>query len=167
MSRTAQFCAKGFSIGQAARRTGVKLETIRYYERIGMLTGPARTAAGHRVYGAEDLRILAFIHRARDLGFPLADIRTLLALRAAGSSCCSGTRAIALRHLACMRAKIANLARLVRLLEHATDQSSADRALCCSVMDLLEGAHDRMSPANGPISLNDGKPSDAFLAGRI
>jgi MerR family transcriptional regulator, mercuric resistance operon regulatory protein len=167
MLRTIGFRARGLSIGQAARRTGVKLETIRYYERIGMLTGPARTAAGHRVFSADDLRTLAFIHRARELGFPLADIRTLLALRAAGPACCSGTRVIALRHLACIRAKMANLARLVRLLEQATDQSSAEGAVCCSVMDLLEGGRDSTSPARAPVSSNDGKPLDVPLAGPI
>jgi MerR family mercuric resistance operon transcriptional regulator len=158
MSRSIQRRNGGLSIGQASRRTGVKLETIRYYERIGMLSGPPRTAAGHRVYGLDEVRTLAFIHRARELGFCLADIRTLLALRATGPACCAGARAIALRHLACVRAKIADLSRLVRLLEQAVDQRSANGAPCCSVMDLLDGPCNDGSSENPASALDDRKP---------
>jgi DNA-binding transcriptional MerR regulator len=86
-------------IGELSRRTGVNIETIRYYERIRMLTAPPRTASGRRVYGAQDVRILAFIRRARELGFPLEDIRTLLGLGAPGQASCGEVRDIATRHL--------------------------------------------------------------------
>ena len=142
MSNTMHRRNHGLLIAEASRCTGVKLETIRYYERIGMLSGPPRTAAGHRVYGVDDLRTLAFIHRARELECPLADIRTLLALRAAGPARCPGARGIALRHLAAIRGRIADLSRLARMLEHVTEQCAANNALRCSVMDLLDGPHD-------------------------
>jgi MerR family transcriptional regulator, mercuric resistance operon regulatory protein len=128
----------GLSIGQLSRRTGVKLETIRYYERIGVLQRPPRTAAGHRVYGADGVRTLMFVHRARQLGFPLAEIRALLALRAVGPACCSGARDLTLRHLARVRAEIADLTRRARLLEQLAERNSAEGRLGCAVMDLLE-----------------------------
>src|SRR4029077_3493795 len=67
------------SIGELSRRTKVKIETIRYYERIEMLPAPPRTASGRRGYGPGDTRTLAFIRRARELGFTLDEIRALLA----------------------------------------------------------------------------------------
>jgi MerR family transcriptional regulator, mercuric resistance operon regulatory protein len=141
----------GFSIGQASRRTGVKLETIRYYERIGILTGPPRTATGHRVYSSDDLRKLAFVRHGRQLGFPLSDIRKLLTLREAGPACCDGARDIALRHLACIRTRIADFSRLARLLERAIHENAASLTLCCPVMELLD------RPAEG--SLFDDAPN--------
>jgi DNA-binding transcriptional MerR regulator len=72
--------ADGFPIGELSKHSGVNIETIRYYERIKMLRAPPRTASGRRVYGATDLRILAFIRRSRELGFSLDEIRALLRL---------------------------------------------------------------------------------------
>ena len=68
------------SIGELSRHTKVNIETIRYYERIKMLPAPPRTTSGRRVYGLGDRRTLAFIRRARELGFTLGEIRALLAL---------------------------------------------------------------------------------------
>jgi MerR family mercuric resistance operon transcriptional regulator len=133
----------GLSIGQLSRRTGVNLETIRYYERIGVLGRPPRTAAGHRVYGAEELRALTFIHRARQLGFPLSDIRALLALRDASSDRRGDARDITLRHLARVRAQIADLRSRAGLLERITQGNGAESGHCCPVMELLEGRHGR------------------------
>jgi MerR family transcriptional regulator, mercuric resistance operon regulatory protein len=76
--------ADGFPIGELSKHSGVNIETIRYYERIKMLPAPPRTASGRRVYGATDLRILAFIRRSRELGFSLDEIRALLRLGAPG-----------------------------------------------------------------------------------
>ena len=76
-----------FPIGEVARRSGVNVETIRYYERIGILAGPPRTASGHRVYDHEDVRAFTFLRHAREAGFPLAQVRTLLKARAGGASC--------------------------------------------------------------------------------
>ncbi len=69
-------------IGELSRRSGVNIETIRYYERINVLPAPPRTANGRRVYGPAETRTLAFIRRSRELGFTLDEIRTLLALSA-------------------------------------------------------------------------------------
>ena len=72
--------AENVAIGELSRLSGVNIETIRYYERVKMLAPPPRTAGGRRIYGSNDLRILVFIRRARELGFSLDDIRALLRL---------------------------------------------------------------------------------------
>src|SRR5437660_12437993 len=93
--------AENISIGELSRRTGVNIETIRYYERIKMLPAPPRTASGRRVYGAAETRCLAFIRRSRELGFTLDEIRTLLALSAeGGQGTCAEVRELAAGHLA-------------------------------------------------------------------
>src|SRR5712692_7907240 len=89
------------SIGELSRRTGVNIETIRYYERIGMMPHPPRTASGRRLYGQMESRTLAFVRRARELGFTLDEIRALLPLAdQGGHQACAEVRDIAARHLA-------------------------------------------------------------------
>src|SRR5258708_13295035 len=75
-------------IGELSKRSGVKIETIRYYERVKMLPAPPRSASGRRVYGTMDLRILAFIRRSRELGFSLDEIRPLLLLGGPAKASC-------------------------------------------------------------------------------
>jgi MerR family mercuric resistance operon transcriptional regulator len=72
--------AENLAIGELSRLSGANIETIRYYERVKMLAPPSRTAGGRRIYGSNDLRMLVFIRRARELGFSLEDIRALLRL---------------------------------------------------------------------------------------
>ena len=87
--------AEAFPIGQLAKRSGVKIETIRYYERVKMLVAPPRTASGRRVYHVADLRTLVFIRRSRELGFSLDEIRTLLRLGGPEKATCREVREIA------------------------------------------------------------------------
>src|SRR4029079_18839401 len=87
-----------FTGGELSRRTGGNVETIRYYERIGLMPHPPRTLGGHRAYTHDGLRTLAFIRRSRELGFGLDDVRALLSLRAA-APCCMDVKPIAARHL--------------------------------------------------------------------
>ena len=96
--------AEHIPIGELSRLSGVNIETIRYYERIKMLPTPPRTASGRRVYGATDLRILAFIRRARELGFSLDEIRALLRLGGPEKASCREVREIAAHHLEGIRA---------------------------------------------------------------
>lgn len=105
-----------FPIGVLADRSGVKIETIRYYERSGLLRKPARSAGGYRLYRAADADRLTFIRRARDLGFSLDDVRRLLALAEGRPSSCQGAQRIAETHLADVRAKLADLRRMERVL---------------------------------------------------
>jgi MerR family mercuric resistance operon transcriptional regulator len=125
-------------IGALSRRTGVNIETIRYYERIGMLPAPRRTASGRRVYGAEDVRTLAFIRRARELGFTLEEISALLALRGQHTIACDEVRAIADAHLMSVRAKLADLTRLEAILAATVAQCSGEASPICPVLDMLD-----------------------------
>ena len=125
-------------IGELSRRTGVNIETIRYYERIKMLPAPPRTANGRRVYGLPDFRILAFIRRSRELGFSLEEIRTLLRLAAPGKASCGQVKEIAASHLKDIRAKIADLVKLERLLARTVARCSRNRATDCPVLDMLD-----------------------------
>jgi MerR family transcriptional regulator, mercuric resistance operon regulatory protein len=129
--------AKGLAIGRLSELTGVGIETIRYYEKIKMLPAPPRTAGGHRIYGEVELRTLAFIRRARELGFGLADIRALLGLAAPGKACCADVRAIAAHHLEDIRAKIADLAELERILAKTIARCSGRRVPECPVLDII------------------------------
>jgi MerR family mercuric resistance operon transcriptional regulator len=107
----------GIQIGELARRSGCNVETVRYYERIGLLPTPARTAGGYRLYETADVRRLMFARRARELGFTLEQVGTLMGLSThnAGSACVE-VRQLAASHLAVVRAKIA-LADAVRSYE--------------------------------------------------
>ena len=101
-------------IGQAAAKTGVNIETIRYYERVGLLANPTRTEGGHRVYEAQHIHRLAFIRRCRELGFSLGDVRMLLDL--ADNERDGAAKELTLRHVGNVRGKIASLNRLERAL---------------------------------------------------
>ncbi len=83
---------RNLSIGGLSQRTGVNIETIRYYERIGLLEKPPRTTGGHRSYALEHADRLRFIWRARELGFGIEDIRTLLLLSERGHASCAEAR---------------------------------------------------------------------------
>lgn len=128
---------RGLAIGELSRRTGVHIETIRYYERIGLIAPPPRTSGGRRNYGATDARALAFVRRARELGFSLDEIRALLDLGGPGVATCSDVCAIATRHLRTIHAKIADLRKLERVLSDCMVRCSGDVVPDCAVLDAL------------------------------
>src|ERR1700730_9550916 len=130
--------ADGMPIGQLSRLCGVHIETIRYYETIGMLPAPPRTESGRRVYGPKETRILAFIRRARELGINLDQIRALLALGGRGKASCVEVREIAEHHIEDISAKIDDLTRLKRLLRKTVAQCSGGKAPDCPVLDILD-----------------------------
>jgi MerR family mercuric resistance operon transcriptional regulator len=127
-----------WSIGELSGMTGVNIETIRYYERIKMLSEPRRSGNGRRVYGATDVRALAFIRRARELGFSLDEIRALLRLGGPGKAPCGEVRGIAARHLGDIRSKISDLRKLERLLANTVARCSGTTAPECPVLDILD-----------------------------
>jgi MerR family mercuric resistance operon transcriptional regulator len=129
--------AEGQTIGELSRATGVNIETIRYYERIKMLPSPRRTKGGHRVYGQDEMRSLAFIRRARELGFGLDEIRTLLDLGGPGKASCRDVRKIAAHHLEHIRSKIADLAKLEKVLAGTIAKCSGKIVPDCPVIDVL------------------------------
>jgi MerR family transcriptional regulator, mercuric resistance operon regulatory protein len=130
--------SEGIPIGELSRLTGVNIETIRYYEKIKMLQAPPRTEGGHRVYGPTETRALAFIRRARELGFRLDEIRTLLDLGGPGKASCADVRNVAARHLDDIRAKIGDLKKLERLLAKTIAQCSGKKVPDCPVLDILD-----------------------------
>jgi MerR family mercuric resistance operon transcriptional regulator len=129
---------RALPIGELSRLSGVNIETIRYYERIKMLPAPPRTASGRRIYGKTDLRLLAFVRRARELGFSLDEVRALLRLGAPKTATCAEVKEIAARHLQDIRAKIADLAKLERLLAKTIVRCSGARVPECPVLDILD-----------------------------
>jgi MerR family mercuric resistance operon transcriptional regulator len=141
------------SIGALSQQTGVHIETIRYYERIKMLAAPPRTGGGRRVYDQSHRRTLGFIRRARDLGFSLDEIRALMDLDGPGRASCEEVREIASRHLANVRAKLADLARLETVLSETVGQCAANISPVCPVLGILDT--EREIGAQTPVSLLD------------
>ena len=130
----------GIQIGELSRRTGCNIETIRYYERIGLLPAPARSAGRYRVYETGDVRRLTFIRRARELGFTLDAVRALLGLSDDGSAACPEVRELAAGHLAEVRAKIADLQAMERVLADAVRRCAAGELPGCPIIDALSVA---------------------------
>lgn len=125
------------SIGDLARRTGCKVETIRYYERAGLLAPPPRSAGGHRLYGQGGLKRLNFILRARRLGFTLAQVRVLLDLADGGGGGCAEVERIAARHLAEVRARLRDLAALDGVLAEMVERCQGGTLPECPVIEAL------------------------------
>lgn len=130
--------AETLSIGELSELAAVNIETIRYYERIKMLPAPPRTSGGRRIYDATHLRLLAFIRRSRELGFTLDEIRALIRLGSPEKASCRQVRDIASHHLDDIRAKIADLRKLERLLAKTVAQCTGTMAPDCPVLDILD-----------------------------
>ena len=130
--------AEHLPIGKISRLSGVNIETIRYYERIKMLSAPPRTASGRRVYGAHEVRILAFIRRSRELGFSLDEIRALMRLGGPEKASCREVRKIAAHHLEDIRDKLSDLKKLERVLAKTVAQCSGKMVPNCPVLDVLD-----------------------------
>jgi len=124
------------TIGKLSKATGVNVETIRYYEKIGLLPEPPRSAGGHRLYSDGHLKRLGFIRRGRELGFTLEEIRNLLGLVDGGYTC-GEVRAAALEHLANIRRKIADLKRMERTLSGTAARCKGGDAPDCPIVDAL------------------------------
>lgn len=130
--------AEELTIGRVSALTGVNIETIRYYERTGVVPAPSRTASGRRVYRSSEVRLLAFLRRARELGFSLDDIRALIRLGGPDKATCREVRQIAAHHLDDIRAKIRDLRKLERLLARTVAQCVGTTAPDCPVLDMLD-----------------------------
>lgn len=124
--------------GQLARETGVNSETIRYYEKSGLLSAPDRTAGGHRVYDKRDVGALNFVKRARELGFSPKEVRAILQLQFQAEAPCAKAKDIAATHLEQVRAKIADLREIEALLGKTIAGCEDDAAGKCPVLELLE-----------------------------
>jgi len=125
------------TIGGLSKRTGVKIETVRFYERAGILPKPPRTAGGHRLYGQDHVKRLSFVRRSRELGFSLENVRELLELIDGGRHTCDEVRAVTLEHLADVHRKIADLERLERTLAQVAGKCRGGKAPDCPIIEVL------------------------------
>ena len=125
------------SIGALARRAGVQAETIRYYETEGLMPRPERSASGYRLYDTSDVERLSFIRQARDLGFKLDAVRRLLGLADRKVNTCDEVRELAGRHLEEVRAKIADLRRMERVLSDLVRSCTGSTVPECLLLEAL------------------------------
>lgn len=126
-----------WAIGDLAKRTGTKVETIRYYERIGLLPAPGRTAGNYRAYDLGHLGRLSFIRRARDLGFSLDQVRALLGLADQRDRSCVAVDAIARQHLAEVERKLADLTALRAELADVIGRCGQGTVAECRIIETL------------------------------
>ncbi|MGD9668521.1 MAG: helix-turn-helix domain-containing protein [Hyphomicrobiaceae bacterium] len=131
--------SRSHAIGALSHRTGVKIPTIRYYEEIGLLPAAIRSGGGRRVYQDADVRRLAFIRHARDLGFEIDAIRDLLQLADRRDGPCAAADAIARRHAVEIDQKIAKLKHLRRELSRMIDGCHQSDIRTCKVIEALAG----------------------------
>lgn len=131
--------AERLAIGDLARQTGTKVNTIRFYEEIGLLPEALRTASGRRSYEASDLRRLAFIRHGRQLGFSIPEIRSLLALSDQPERDCAEAAAIARAHLHEIEVRIARLETLRSALTDVATSCEGRRAAECWVIEAIAG----------------------------
>ncbi|USI78661.1 helix-turn-helix domain-containing protein [Sphingopyxis sp. USTB-05] len=124
-------------IGELAAATGTRTETIRYYEKEGLLTPPARTSANYRSYGEPHRQRLTFIRRARDLGFRLDDVRELLTLADDPSQPCGAVDRITTSHLDDIEAKMVDLAKMRDALRAMLRSCSQDTISDCRIIESL------------------------------
>ena len=125
------------TIGALSKHTRVNIETIRFYERVGILPKPPRSAGGHRIYSQDQLMRLSFVRRSRELGFSLDEIRGLLQLVDGGRYTCAEVKAITLDHLADVRRKITDLRRLEQTLASVAGKCRGGKVPDCPVIEAL------------------------------
>lgn len=126
------------NIGAASSKSGISAKMIRYYEQIGLLASTARSEAGYRIYGQDELRTLGFIRHARDLGFSVNDIRELLALWQNRGRSSAEVKQIANAHITALTAKANALQEMAQALRHLTDHCHGDQRPDCPILDALE-----------------------------
>lgn len=126
------------TIGQLSQRSGVNIETIRYYERIGLLPVALRQGR-YRSYDGTDVALLGFVRRSRELGFSIKEVRALLDLATGGHECCTEARDLAAVHLRDVRTRITDLRRMERTLATTVRACDAGDNAGCPLIETLEG----------------------------
>lgn len=138
------------SIGTLAKRTGTKVQTIRYYEQIGLMPEPGRSEGGQRRYGAAEFDRLAFIRHSRQLGFSLEAIRELLDLSDSPERSCAQVDAVARKQLHEVEARIARLEALRVELQRMIGECRADRVANCRILEVLRDHEECLSDHDRP-----------------
>ncbi len=128
----------GILRAQLARKTGCNLETIRYYEKVGLLPDPPRSANGYRVYPPDLVQRLQFVMSARDLGFTMEEIRSLLSLTDTGTQTCAEVMMRTESHLIVVRRRIADLQKIETILAITLSKCTGDAVPECPVLDALQ-----------------------------
>ncbi|MEP6891356.1 MAG: helix-turn-helix domain-containing protein [Nitrospirota bacterium] len=126
-----------FTIGKLSERTGVHIETIRYYEKIGVMPAPPRSEGGHRLYHTEHVARLVFLRRSRELGFSIEEIRVLLGLVTGGEYTCGEIKTVTVQHLQTVRQKIKDLRQLEQALIGIVSQCAGGSAKECPILETL------------------------------
>ena len=129
--------ARGYPIGEMSRRTGVNIETIRYYERIALMPEPDRTAGGNRQYNHDQLKRLSFIKTSRELGFSIGEIRELLNMVDRQDFTCGEVHGLTIGHLASVREKITRLRKLEKALVGMAARCSQGDVPDCPIIETL------------------------------
>ena len=129
------------NIGEAAKASGVSAKMIRYYEQTGLIPPADRTPSGYRDYSENDVHVLRFVRRARDLGFSVAEIDGLLQLWRDRNRHSADVKRIALDHIADLRRKIAEMEQMAATLEHLASCCSGDHRPDCPILSDLESPH--------------------------
>ncbi len=137
MKKNAEFLNRNITIGILSKETGVKIETIRYYEKVGVLPAPPRTDGGYRVYDLNYLKRLKFIRRCRELGFTLEKISSLLRLVDSHNYTCNEIKDITSKQLSEVRHKISDLKRLEKILKEMTGKCEGGKVPECPILDAL------------------------------
>ncbi len=129
----------GLTIGQLAKESNVHVETIRYYERRGLISKPPRSVSNYRMYSSENLRRLKFIKHAQGLGFSLKEIKEILSLRAIPRARCADVQKYTTRKIEELQERIHSLTRMRRSLEKLLRECSGDLpATECPILESME-----------------------------
>ena len=137
---------KSLTRGALAARADCNIETVRYYERIGLLPPPPRNAGGHRLYGPDLAKRLIFIRRSRNLGFSIEEIRELLHLVEGGAYTCGEVEGLARGHMREIRRKIVDLRKLESVFEAMAAQCGGGAVPDCPIIDALFDAEGLSTP---------------------
>jgi len=130
----------GLTIGKVAERAGVKIDTLRYYERQGLIAAPERTGSNYRAYEGDTVLRVRFVKRAQELGFTLAEIKELLELRVSEDASCADVRDQALAKVADLEEKIRSLRAMRRVLSKLADECAGQDAplSACPILGALD-----------------------------
>ncbi|WP_374377717.1 helix-turn-helix domain-containing protein [Dongia sp.] len=128
---------RGWKRGEVAESTGCNIETVRFYEKIGLLLAPRRTESGHRIYDEQAVSRLAFILRARELGFSIEELRGLLDLVDGADYTCGEVRDLTLKHIEVIRHKIADLRKLERTMNQMVAKCADGTVPECPIVTAL------------------------------
>lgn len=130
------------NIGEAAAASGVSAKMIRYYESIGLISNVVRTDAGYRVYSEDDVHMLGFVRRARDLGFSVDQMTALLALWSDRSRASADVKRIAMEHVAELDRKMREIRDMSRTLRHLAEHCHGDDRPHCPIIESLSSGHE-------------------------